>query len=78
MKRIPISIIKFYQNPLGNFLPDTCRFTPSCSQYAIEAIDRFGLIKGCLLSIYRIIRCNPFCHGGYDPVVFSEKEKQDG
>ena len=68
MKTILIVFIKFYRMVISPLLPDSCRFTPTCSQYAIEAISRFGAIKGMALAIYRILRCNPFCRGGYDPV----------
>ncbi len=73
-----IWLIKLYQRTLGILLPISCRFTPSCSHYAIEAIKRFGILKGGLLSLYRIIRCNPFCPGGHDPVLFFEKGERDG
>ena len=53
---------------ISPLFPDSCRFYPSCSQYAIEAIGKFGAIKGMALAMYRILRCNPFCRGGYDPV----------
>ena len=49
-------------------LPSACRFTPTCSEYAMEAIGKFGAVKGTLLGTYRVLRCNPFCRGGYDPV----------
>lgn len=68
MKTILIVFIKFYRRAISPFLPGACRFTPTCSSYAIEAIGRFGAIRGSLLSMYRILRCNPFCRGGYDPV----------
>lgn len=68
MKTILIVFIKFYRRAISPFLPGCCRFTPSCSVYAIEAIEKFGAIRGSLLAIYRILRCNPFCRGGYDPV----------
>ncbi len=68
MKNIIISIIKFYQNFISPFLPRRCRFYPTCSQYACEAILKYGLIKGIIKSIWRILRCNPFNPGGYDPV----------
>jgi putative membrane protein insertion efficiency factor len=68
MKTILILLIKFYRVAISPFLPNSCRFTPTCSQYAIEALGKFGAIKGGLLSAYRILRCNPFCRGGYDPV----------
>ena len=68
MKTILIVFIKFYRHAISPWLPGACRFTPTCSVYAIEAIGRFGAIRGSLLSMYRILRCNPFCRGGYDPV----------
>ena len=68
MKTILIVFIKFYRRAISPYLPGACRFTPTCSAYAIEAIGKFGAIRGSLLSVYRILRCNPFCRGGYDPV----------
>ena len=68
MKTILIVFIKFYRRYISSILPGSCRFNPTCSSYAIEAISKFGAIRGSLLSIYRILRCNPFCRGGYDPV----------
>ena len=71
MKKILIKIIKVYQSIPGSF-HNSCRFTPTCSNYAIEAIEKYGSLKGTYLTIKRILRCNPFSKGGYDPVV--EKE----
>ena len=68
MKYILIFIIKFYQICISPFLPPACRFYPSCSQYFIEALQKKGLVKGCILGVYRLLRCHPFCEGGYDPV----------
>ena len=67
MKTILIVFIKFYRMVISPLFPDSCRFYPSCSQYAIEAIGKFGAIKGMALAMYRILRCNPFSKGGYDP-----------
>ncbi len=67
MKKILINLIKVYQKmPLSSH--KNCRFTPTCSEYAIEAIDRYGSFKGTKMAIRRIIRCNPFGKYGYDPV----------
>ena len=67
MKNITILLIKLYQKtPVSSH--GMCKFTPSCSNYAIGCLERFGFIKGSYLSIKRIIRCNPFNKGGYDPV----------
>ncbi|MBE5956794.1 MAG: membrane protein insertion efficiency factor YidD [Lachnospiraceae bacterium] len=69
MKNILIYIIKFYRKYLSALKGrSTCIYTPTCSQYAIEALEKHGAIKGTLLSIWRILRCNPFSKGGYDPV----------
>ncbi|MEO0227489.1 MAG: membrane protein insertion efficiency factor YidD [candidate division WOR-3 bacterium] len=70
-----ICVIRFYQFTLGSLLPRVCRFEPSCSNYAIEALSRYGILKGTLLSILRVLRCNPFSPGGYDPVVKDSKER---
>ena len=67
MKHILIKIIKLYQSIPGNF-HNHCRFYPTCSNYAIEAIEKFGSIKGSYMAIKRILRCRPFGKKGYDPV----------
>ena len=67
MKKISLFLIRFYQKHISPGLPATCRFVPTCSDYAIQAIERFGFLKGSLISLWRILRCNPFCKGGYDP-----------
>jgi uncharacterized protein len=68
MKTCLIWLIRGYRNLISPLFPPTCRFQPTCSQYAIEAIDRFGAIKGFWLATKRILRCHPFHPGGYDPV----------
>ena len=78
MKTILIGLIKFYRYAISPYLPKACRFTPTCSVYAMEAISRFGVIRGMLLAIYRILRCNPFCRGGYDPVPEKFTFKRQG
>lgn len=60
--------IRFYQKFISPLKPATCRFTPSCSQYAIEAIRKHGPFRGFLLAVWRILRCNPWGGSGYDPV----------
>jgi len=60
--------IKIYQRFISPFLGFSCRFTPTCSHYTIEAIKKFGIIKGTLLSIKRILKCNPLGSSGYDPI----------
>ncbi|NIP28208.1 MAG: membrane protein insertion efficiency factor YidD, partial [Phycisphaerae bacterium] len=68
MKRIPLLLIRFYQLTFSRVLPPSCRFTPSCSHYGYEAIEKYGIIKGGWMTIKRIGRCHPFNPGGYDPV----------
>ena len=69
VKRILIAAIRFYQVCLSPLkMRCHCRFYPTCSQYAIEAIEKYGPWKGSLLAVWRILRCNPFSKGGYDPV----------
>lgn len=69
MKNLLINGIRFYQKYLSPLKSaPCCKFSPTCSAYAIEAIEKHGAIKGTLLAIWRILRCNPFSKGGYDPV----------
>ncbi|MBR6502148.1 MAG: membrane protein insertion efficiency factor YidD [Clostridia bacterium] len=68
MSLIFIWLIKFYRKHISPHKIACCRFTPTCSAYAIEAITVHGAFKGFFLAFYRILRCNPFCKGGYDPV----------
>jgi len=68
MKKIILYMIKFYQKYISIFLGKNCRFYPTCSAYAFEAIEKYGTIKGVILSFKRIIKCHPFNPGGYDPV----------
>ncbi|MCR4841284.1 MAG: membrane protein insertion efficiency factor YidD [Lachnospiraceae bacterium] len=69
MKKLLIKFIRFYQRRLsGMKRVPTCIYTPTCSQYAIEAIEKYGSIKGTYLAVRRILRCHPFRKGGYDPV----------
>jgi putative membrane protein insertion efficiency factor len=70
MKNLLINLIKLYKKYLspGNFGLKICIFEPSCSRYSLEALEKHGVFKGLYLTIYRIIRCNPFSKGGYDPV----------
>lgn len=63
-----IAPIRFYQRYISPLTPPACRFTPTCSQYAIEALRKHGPIKGLALAIWRILRCNPWGGSGYDPV----------
>lgn len=68
MKHIAIAILRGYKLLISPLLPPSCRFTPTCSEYAVEAIHKHGLGKGAALGLKRILRCHPFSQGGYDPV----------
>ena len=68
MKKILSSIIKFYQRKISPLLGDRCKFYPTCSEYALQAIEKYGAARGSLKAIWRILRCNPMSRGGYDPV----------
>ena len=68
MMRFLILGVRAYQVGLGPLLPASCRYYPSCSAYAIEALERYGAARGTWLSVRRILRCHPFHPGGYDPV----------
>ena len=69
MKRLFLALIRFYQRHISPALPARCRFLPTCSQYAVEAIERFGAVKGGFLALKRLLRCHPFYRGAmYDPV----------
>lgn len=67
-RTIVIEIVEFYQSVISPVLPGTCRFHPTCSDYAVEAVKNHGAIRGSGLAIWRILRCNPWGSGGYDPV----------
>ena len=69
MKKILLSCVRFYQKHLSDLKGySSCKFYPTCSRYAIEAIEKYGALKGGFLALRRILRCNPFSKGGYDPV----------
>jgi len=72
MKYLFIYLIRFYQLVISPLKPKSCRFHPTCSEYSLEAFKQHGAIKGCILAVWRILRCNPFNKGGIDdvPVLF--------
>ncbi len=67
-RRLPIAVIRLYQRVISPALPPRCRYHPTCSQYAAEAIGSFGILRGLVLAGWRLLRCNPWSHGGADPV----------
>lgn len=68
MKKLLIFFIRYYQTAISPYKRPCCKYYPTCSNYAVEAIERFGALKGFFLALFRILRCNPFSRGGYDPV----------
>ncbi|MDR1839975.1 MAG: membrane protein insertion efficiency factor YidD [Treponema sp.] len=68
MKNIVLLFIRFYQNAVSPHFPPACRYYPSCSCYAYDAVNKYGVLRGSLLAVKRILRCHPFHSGGYDPV----------
>lgn len=68
MKKLLIGLVRWYQRAISSHTPPSCRFSPTCSAYAIEAIQRFGALKGTWLTVKRLLRCHPLGGHGYDPV----------
>ncbi|WP_319582062.1 membrane protein insertion efficiency factor YidD [uncultured Pseudodesulfovibrio sp.] len=68
MRSLFLALIWLYQKLISPLLPQACRFYPSCSEYAREALIRHGAFKGSLLTLWRLLRCQPLCRGGFDPV----------
>ncbi len=68
MSQLIVKLIKFYQYVISPMFVPSCRFTPSCSQYALEAYTKYGFFHGTRLTVWRIIRCNPWSKGGFEPV----------
>ncbi|MDR2037937.1 MAG: membrane protein insertion efficiency factor YidD [Bacteroidales bacterium] len=68
IKYLMIGLVRFYQSSISPLTPASCRYTPTCSQYAIEALQKYGVIKGTWLALKRILRCHPWGGHGYDPV----------
>lgn len=77
MKRLLLALLRVYQWAISPLLGPHCRFHPTCSQYAVEAIDRFGVWRGGWLALRRLLKCHPWCEGGLDPVPdFPEKSSK--
>lgn len=76
LKKLFLKVIRFYQIVISPLKPPTCRFYPTCSQYGLESIQRFGAIRGGFLTIKRIVKCHPFHPGGFDPVP-EKKQSQN-
>jgi len=75
MRKIFIRLIRFYQKNISANTSPKCKYYPTCSNYAVEALEIHGFFKGTLLAVWRVLRCNPFSAGGYDPVPEKKKKK---
>lgn len=75
MKRALQSILSAYKRWVSPALPVACRFVPTCSDYAMEAAERYGALRGSILAVWRLLRCHPFCRGGHDPVPLTFRWK---
>jgi uncharacterized protein len=72
-RNVAVQILTGYKWAISPLFPPACRYVPTCSEYAMEAIDRFGILHGGLMALWRLLRCHPFVNGGYDPVPRHEK-----
>ena len=68
MKRAVLAALRFYKAQISPALPPACRYTPTCSEYAIEAVEQYGALRGTVMAVRRVVSCNPFARGGHDPV----------
>ena len=68
MKRAALAALGWYKSSVSPLLPPACRYTPTCSEYAMEAVERYGVLRGVALAVRRLLSCHPFSRGGYDPV----------
>jgi uncharacterized protein len=68
LRRAAVAPIRLYQRFISPLFPRVCKYEPTCSDYAAQAIGRYGILRGVVLGSWRLLRCNPFSHGGYDPV----------
>ncbi|NBK79705.1 membrane protein insertion efficiency factor YidD [bacterium D16-76] len=76
MKAALLGLIRFYRKHISPYKAPSCKFIPTCSQYGLEAVERFGALKGGALTVWRILRCNPWGRGGYDPVPEKKQAKK--
>jgi putative membrane protein insertion efficiency factor len=68
MKSLALRLLRGYKRLISPIMPAACRYVPTCSEYAVEAVERFGIVRGGLKTVWRVLRCNPFVRGGVDPV----------
>ena len=74
-KLVVLQLLRGYKWAISPMLPPSCRFVPTCSEYAMEAVDRYGVLRGGLMALARLLRCHPLAHAGYDPVVKDDLSK---
>lgn len=67
IRAVVLAPVRFYSRFISPALPPRCRYYPSCSAYAVGAVERYGILRGLVLAVWRVLRCNPWSHGGYDP-----------
>jgi len=70
-QRVVLGLLRAYRRAVSPLLPPACRYVPTCSEYAMEAVERYGAIRGSAMAVWRVLRCHPFTQGGLDPVVKS-------
>ena len=68
-KRVVLGMLRGYKWAISPLLPPACRYVPTCSEYAMEAVERYGAVRGAVMAVWRVLRCHPLARGGYDPVV---------
>jgi uncharacterized protein len=78
MKVLALWLLRIYKRWISPLFPPSCRYVPTCSEYAMEAIERFGVIHGSGMAVWRLLRCHPFSKGGYDPVVIPHADCNRG
>ncbi|HVO79482.1 MAG TPA: membrane protein insertion efficiency factor YidD [Terriglobales bacterium] len=76
-KTVLLYLLRGYKWAVSPMFPPACRYVPTCSEYAMEAVDRYGVVRGSLMAIWRVLRCHPFAKGGYDPVAI-RRDASDG
>jgi uncharacterized protein len=78
-RNVVLWMLRGYKWALSPLLPPSCRYIPTCSEYAMEAVDRYGAVRGGAMALWRLLRCHPFARGGYDPVAHAAPEaRQQG
>jgi putative membrane protein insertion efficiency factor len=76
-KLVTLRLLRAYKWAISPMFPPACRYVPTCSEYAMEAVERYGALRGGLMALLRLLRCHPFAHGGYDPVVNRNLARQN-